>query len=76
VTLDVHAEDAPGLVMGVGRPVGELHTAGLAPAAGLHLGLDDYLGDAFRRERGGNFPRLLAVLATLSFGTRNAVLGE
>src|SRR6202000_667076 len=76
VTLDVHAEDAPGLVIGVGRPGGELHAAGLAPAAGLHLRLADYLRDAFRRERGGNFPRLLGGIGDLVFRHRNAVLGE
>src|SRR6202035_193740 len=71
-----HTDDAPGLFVGVGRPVGELHAAGLAAAAGLHLRLDDYLRDAFRRERGGDLPRLLGGIGDLVFRHRNAVLGE
>ncbi len=44
VALDVQAEDRLGLGAGVGGVVGELDAAGLAAAAGLHLGLDDDLG--------------------------------
>ncbi len=41
VALDVHPEDLGGLLLGLRRGVGELDAAGLATAAGLHLGLDD-----------------------------------
>jgi hypothetical protein len=41
VALDVQAEDGFRLRPGVGRVVGQLHPAGLAPPAGLHLRLDD-----------------------------------
>ena len=38
---DVHAEDRLGVLLGLGRVVGELDAAGLAAAADQHLGLDD-----------------------------------
>ena len=41
VALDVEAEDRLGLLVGLVGGVGELDTAGLATAAGLHLRLDD-----------------------------------
>ena len=44
VALDVHAEDLPGQLTGLGRGLGDLDAAGLAAAADLDLGLDD--GDA------------------------------
>jgi hypothetical protein len=42
VTLDVHAEDVGGVLLGLGRVVGELDAARLAPATDLHLSLDDH----------------------------------
>ena len=41
VALDVHAEDVAGAGERLVRPGGQLDAAGLAPAAGLDLGLDD-----------------------------------
>jgi hypothetical protein len=61
---------------GLVRALGQLHAAGLAPAAGLHLRLHYHLRDAVGRERGGDLPRLLSGSGDLVFQHRNAVLGE
>ncbi len=67
---------ALGLLEGFSRALGQLHAAGLAPAAGLHLRLHHNLGDAVGREGGGDLPRLLGSVGDLVFQYRNAVLGE
>jgi hypothetical protein len=41
VAVDVEPEDVARLRLGAGGIVGELHAAGLSPAAGQHLRLDD-----------------------------------
>ena len=50
--LDVHAQDAPGDGLRLGRVRRELHAAGLAPPADEHLGLDD---NGARAEGEGSF---------------------
>jgi hypothetical protein len=61
VPLDVHAEDVAGARDGLVRALGQLDAAGLAPAADLHLRLDDHaatepVGDLPGLLRGGGDP--------------------
>src|SRR5262249_44503119 len=43
VALDVHPQDVGGPGLRLVHTIGELHAAGLATPADLHLGLDDHL---------------------------------
>ena len=56
VTLDVEAEDLLRALRRLVGAAGDLHPTGLAPATGLHLGLDHHHG---RAELGGRGPGLL-----------------
>src|SRR6202020_1700876 len=71
-----HPEDALGFFEGLIRALGQLHAAGLAAAAGLHLRLHHNLGDAVGRKGGGDLPRLLGSVGDLVSQHRNAVLSE
>ena len=73
VALDVHAEDLAGDLRRAGGVVGELHAAGLAPTAGLDLGLDDHAATA-KSLRGR--PRLVGGLGDRAVQHWHAVLGE
>ncbi len=72
VALDVHAEDRLGLRGRLVGVAGELHAAGLAPAAGLHLGLDDDL----RAEPRGDLPGFLGSGRDAARQDRHAMRGE
>ncbi len=72
MTLDVHPQDGGGLGGGVSRTVSDLHSAGLAPAAGLDLRFDD---DA-PTEIGGDGARLVGGRGDLAGRHGDAVIGE
>ena len=76
VALDVHAEDLAGLGVGLVRAVRQLHAAGLAPAAGLHLRLHHDKRVAGRGELRGDVSRFGGRVRDLPRLHRDAVLGE
>src|SRR6476661_661289 len=59
VALDVHAEDGLGVLLRLVGALGDLHAAGLAATAGLHLGLDDGDPAALGADGLGGFASLL-----------------
>src|SRR5260370_37295528 len=76
VALDIHAQDLGGLVFSIVRAISYLHSSGLAPPAGLDLGLDDHPGLAGRGEVRRDRPRLRGRMSDLSRRHRHAVFGE
>jgi hypothetical protein len=76
VALDVHAEDLGGLGVGLLRAFGQLHAAGLAASAGLHLRLYHHQRVALGGELGGDVARLLGSAGYLPGLHGDAVLGE
>ena len=76
VTLDVHAEDLPGLGVGLVRSVRQLHAACLAPPAGLHLRLHHHQRVALGGELRGDIPCFLGGARDLARLHGHAVLGE
>ena len=76
VALDVHAEDLAGLLVGLVRAVRQLHPAGLAPSAGLHLRLHHDQRVALGGELGGDIARFVGGARDLARLHGHAVLGE
>ncbi len=72
VSLDVHAEDVPGRLLGLGRVGGEAYSARLAAPAGLHLRLDD----GASAERAGDLPGPLGRVGDLGPRYDDAVFCE
>src|ERR1039457_5864968 len=76
VALDVHAENLAGLGVGLVRALGQLHAAGLAAPAGLHLRLHHDQGVPLGGELRGDLARFFGRVGDLAGLYRDAVLGE